>query len=64
MDDDKRNKKIKEQVIKKKIQMANRLKFLSDDMGDDVFDNKWLLNNIVGMSDEEIDEMYKTNPGN
>jgi len=57
IENEKRTKKLQE-----RIQMANRLKILSDDLGDQVFDNKWLLKNIVGLSDEEIEEMEKTNP--
>ena len=57
IENEKRTKKLQE-----RIQMANRLKTVSDDFGDQVFDNKWVLKNIVGLSDQEIEEMEKTNP--
>ncbi|MFA5586134.1 MAG: portal protein [Saccharofermentanales bacterium] len=57
IENEKRIKKLKE-----RIEIAKRMSNISDDMGDNVFESRWLLKNIVGLSDKEIEEMEKTNP--
>lgn len=57
IENEKRIKKLKE-----RIEIAKRMSNISDDMGDNVFESRWLLKNIVGLSDQEIEEMEKTNP--
>ncbi|MDY0270127.1 portal protein [Trichloromonas sp.] len=53
---EKRIKKLQE-----RIKIAKRMTNISDDMGEQAFDNKWILKNIVGLSDDEIEEIEKTN---